>query len=515
MPPNIISAVPKKLHLQRDHPLDITRRIIESRFPSPEYDTTSYNSLFPVVSTQQNFDSLGFPLDHLGRSRTDTYYVNRDTVLRTHTSAHQVDVFRENRGCDGFLVSADVYRRDAIDRSHYPAFHQMEGVRLWDRLKISSGEGSLAEAVSRRVSALPRHDERLIHVEDPTPTIDAATNPLQTAHHSPEEVEAVSAHLKRTLEGVVLEIFARARDASFLTATANAVSSHEQDAQQPLQVRWVPAYFPFTSPSWELEVLWEGDWLELLGCGVVKQELLLQAGVPSKLGWAFGLGLERIAMLLFSIPDIRLFWSSDARFLGQFAGLSEGVSLSSRSAVSSSTSTSSSSQGKQTGGIPVKLPRYVSFSKHPACYKDVAFWLPSSPSSPSSVSSQAPPASRSPSSSPPSTATPHLDPTHQAQSHSGPHPTPDPQAPHHRPPSTAPAFHVNDMMELVRSTAESENVEDVTLVDRFVHPRSGRTSLCYRVNYRRLDRTLTNDEANSLHERVRRRLILDFGVELR
>ena len=515
MPPNIVSAVPKKLHLQRDHPLDITRRIIESRFPSPEYDTTSYNSLFPVVSTQQNFDSLGFQLDHPGRSRTDTYYVNRETVLRTHTSAHQVDVFRENRGCNGFLVSADVYRRDAIDRSHYPVFHQTEGARLWDRLKIPSSEGGLAEAVSRGVLAFPKHDERLIHVEDSTPTIDAATNPLQTAHHSAEEVEAISAHLKRTLEGVVLEIFARARDASFLAAAANPFSKHEQDEQQPLQVRWVPAYFPFTSPSWELEVFWDGDWLELLGCGVVKQELLLQADAPSKLGWAFGLGLERIAMLLFSIPDIRLFWSSDPRFLGQFTGLSEGVSLSSGPAVSSA-STSSSSQGKQTAGVPVKLPRYVSFSKHPACYKDVAFWLPSSSSSPSSAPTHAPPPSPTPPPSRPSpnTATSHLDPAYQAEAHPAPQPNPGPQTPHRAPPA-APAFHVNDMMELVRSTAESENVEDVTLVDRFVHPRSGRTSLCYRVNYRRLDRTLTNDEANSLHERVRRRLVLDFGVELR
>lgn len=67
------------------------------------------------------------------------------------------------------------------------------------------------------------------------------------------------------------------------------------------------------------------------------------SGVPDKVGWAFGLGLERVAMLLFGIPDIRLFWSKDPRFLDQFK---EG-----------------------------QISRFAPFSKHPPCYKDVAFWL--------------------------------------------------------------------------------------------------------------------------------------------
>ncbi|EAT84993.1 hypothetical protein SNOG_07527 [Parastagonospora nodorum SN15] len=127
-PASILDAVPRKLHLQPDHPLTITRKLIESRFPG--YKT--HNDLFPIVTTAQNFDSLGFPLDHVGRSRTDTYYINKETVLRTHTSAHQADTFRNNES-EGYLISADVYRRDAIDRSHYPVFHQMEGARTWDR----------------------------------------------------------------------------------------------------------------------------------------------------------------------------------------------------------------------------------------------------------------------------------------------------------------------------------------------------------------------------------------------
>ena len=87
--------------------------------------------------------------------------------------------------------------------------------------------------------------------------------------------------------------------------------------------RWVDAYFPFTHPSFELEVCileehnfrnlifqieYQGKWLEVLGCGVLEQKLMEMAGVPDKVGWAFGLGLERLAMVLYTIPDIRLFF---------------------------------------------------------------------------------------------------------------------------------------------------------------------------------------------------------------
>merc|ERR1711884_497094 len=95
-----------------------------------------------------------------------------------------------------------------------------------------------------------------------------------------------------------------------------------------VETRWVECYFPFTHPSWELEVQWRGDWLEVLGCGVMEQELLANAGVVDRVGWAFGLGLERLAMVLYSIPDIRPFWTKDSGFLSQF----EGVSLTNRSA---------------------------------------------------------------------------------------------------------------------------------------------------------------------------------------
>ena len=78
-----------------------------------------------VVTCHENFDSLLTAADHVSRRASDTYYVDRTHVLRGHTSAHQDALIRS--GLDAFLVVGDVYRRDEIDRTHYPAFHQMEG----------------------------------------------------------------------------------------------------------------------------------------------------------------------------------------------------------------------------------------------------------------------------------------------------------------------------------------------------------------------------------------------------
>jgi phenylalanyl-tRNA synthetase alpha chain len=72
-----------------------------------------------------------------------------------------------------------------------------------------------------------------------------------------------------------------------------------------VQCRWVDTYFPFTEPSFELEIFFNDDWLEVLGCGVTQQQILDENGNKGNVAWAFGLGLERLAMVLFDIPDIR------------------------------------------------------------------------------------------------------------------------------------------------------------------------------------------------------------------
>ncbi|KAJ2285589.1 phenylalanyl-tRNA synthetase alpha subunit, mitochondrial, partial [Coemansia sp. RSA 2706] len=231
--------------------------------------------------------------------------------------------------------------------------------------------------------------------------------------HSAEDVALVAAHMKRTMNNMVTRILARA---------AEAQRGEGETAQREFPVRWIDAYFPFTSPSWEMEVLFRGEWLEICGCGVMKQSILDDAGMRGRIGWAFGFGLERLAMLLFGIPDIRLFWSTDPRFAAQFA--------------------------------PGQISPFRPFSRHPPCPKDVSFWLPDGP------------------------------------------------------------FHENDLMDLVRDVA-GDLVEDVCLVDSFTHPKTGRASRCYRINYCSMDRNVTNTEINEIQDRVRERLVNQFGVTLR
>lgn len=284
--------------------------------------------------------------------------------------------------------------------------------------------GDIAAAVYADLERLPKHD---IKVEDPNPPHHETRNPVQSEHHTAAEAEAIAAHLKRSLELMVVEIFSLAKEA--------AKRSDPNHVDEPLRMRWVEAYFPFTSPSYELEVYYAGDWLEVLGCGISQQSLFINAGVPNQLGWAFGIGLERIAMLLFQIPDIRLFWSQDERFLSQFRGVSDDLS---------------------------KLKRFVPFSKYPPCYKDVAFWLRSSSSAAGGGE----------------------------------------------------VWHENDLMEIVRDVC-GDVVEDVKRIDEFVHPKTGRRSLAYRINYRSLEKTLTHGEANDLHDRVRAAMEERLAIELR
>ena len=113
------------LHLQPNHPLGILRALIESHWPN----FTHISNSSPVVTPAMNFDSLSFPADHPGRAITDSYYINREYMLRTHTSAHEVETFA--KGERKWLYTADVYRRDEIDSSHYPVFHQVEGASIF------------------------------------------------------------------------------------------------------------------------------------------------------------------------------------------------------------------------------------------------------------------------------------------------------------------------------------------------------------------------------------------------
>lgn len=305
----ILSHVGSNLYLQKNHPLSLVRQRIVNYFyktftnsrGNPEFSV--YENIQPVVSLEQNFDSLLIPKDHPSRKKGDCYYVNREYLLRGHTTAHQSELIKA--GLNNFLIIGDVYRRDEIDRTHYPVFHQIDAVRLKTKEQLFPNDDSLSL------------------FEEGNNTCGTGDS-VKQACHTLEAVKLMEYELKSTLIGMAKQLFG-----------------------SEIKCRWVNVYFPFTEPSWELEVFHEGNWLELLGCGIMKQPILSSAGVQDRVGWAFGIGLERIAMCLYKIPDIRLFWSKDSGFLTQF----------------------------NTDDINKNIV-YKPVSQYPQCSNDISFWLP-------------------------------------------------------------------------------------------------------------------------------------------
>lgn len=359
--------------MRLNHPLNLTKSKIEIfcaehaiKYGQQQFKV--FDKFSPLVDTKSCFDDLRIPKDHESRKRSDTYYVSDDMVLRTHTSAHQCQLLRS--GVNSFLCTGDVYRRDEIDSTHYPVFHQMEGVRLFSDSELQGGN--------------PR--------------------------------EVVEEDLKRLLSGLARRLFG-----------------------DNCEIRWREDYFPFTEPSFELDVKYEGEWLELLGCGLIHPDVLENAGLGRTRGaWAFGLGLERLAMVLYKIPDIRLFWSEDNRFLDQF---------------------NAEKDAKQQ-------IVFSPYSKYPPCYKDISFWLPETALSESAGVCE------------------------------------------------ERKYHVNNLFELIRSVT-GDLCEQVTLIDRFTHPKTGRLSEAWRIVYRHMDRSLTNEEVDSLQWKLREQLPKVLDVTLR
>ena len=132
--PKIISKLGQNLHLNDKHPLGHMRRRITNYFykaysnPVGNPIFSVFDNLNPIVTTSQNFDSLLITKEHISRSKKDCYYINQSTLLRSHTTAHQAELI--SMGLNNFLIVGDVYRRDEIDSTHYPVFHQMDGVRI-------------------------------------------------------------------------------------------------------------------------------------------------------------------------------------------------------------------------------------------------------------------------------------------------------------------------------------------------------------------------------------------------
>ena len=233
MPEKIYSA--GSIHILEQTMLDIKKIFSEIGFNvayGPEIDDDYHN-----------FSALNVPEHHPARDMQDTFFVDKDIVLRTHTSNVQIHLMEEEEPPLRFIVPGRVYRNEAISYKSYCLFHQVEGLFVDKNVSFSQ--------------------------------------------------------LKGCLEYFAKKMFGANR-----------------------KMRWRPSYFPFTEPSAEVDI-WDeqrNQWMEILGCGMVDPEVFKSVGYDTNVwrGYAFGMGVERIAMLKHDIDDIRLFYNGDVRFLRQF-----------------------------------------------------------------------------------------------------------------------------------------------------------------------------------------------------
>ncbi len=203
-----------------------------------------------IVPAHVSFDLFNFPADHPARSKSDTYYVDDENILRTHDTVFwyyylnlpEVKERIEKNESLGTLCYGKVYRKDEIDRRHMNIFHQMGG---WYITPDSKG---------------------VLVLDD----------------------------LKNVLSEIVKSVFG-----------------------PDVEYRFNPDIFPYTDPSLEVEVMVNGEWVEILGGGLPKKEVLKNFGLVGYNGWAFGFGLERLAIASMDLPDIRLLWSGDERIKKQ------------------------------------------------------------------------------------------------------------------------------------------------------------------------------------------------------
>ncbi|XP_035232549.1 phenylalanine--tRNA ligase, mitochondrial-like [Stegodyphus dumicola] len=249
--PHVLSLLSHNLHLVKNHPLNlIKQRIVRYMYGSylnrrgnPLFSV--YDKLAPVVTVQQNFDSLLIPEDHPSRKKSDSYYINSNYLLRPHTSAHQKELIMS--GLDHFLVIGDVYRRDEIDAKHYPVFHQCEGVRLLSPYELFSN--------------VPNGEDMKLFLDD-------VRRAEKQGCHTMEATKLMEKDLKGCLVGLIKRLFG-----------------------ESIEYRWAESYFPFTHPSWELEIKYKGDWLEVLGCGIMEQEILNRETHNNYLDYFFRIAL--------------------------------------------------------------------------------------------------------------------------------------------------------------------------------------------------------------------------------
>ena len=232
------------------HPITQVRREIEDVFIGMGYTVFDGRE---VDTVENNFEALNTPEAHPSRDPLDTFYIDANTVLRTHTSPSQIRAMRAHDPPLYVVSLGRVYRRDTIDATHTPIFHQVEAL-----------------AVDRSITL---------------------------------------ADLKGTMQAFASAVFGGRRE-----------------------IRMRTSFFPFTEPSVEFDmscyvcdaigcpVCKHSGWIELGGAGEVDPAVLEEVGYdPNEWqGFAWGLGIDRIALSRHAIADIRLLWENDIRFLSQF-----------------------------------------------------------------------------------------------------------------------------------------------------------------------------------------------------
>jgi phenylalanyl-tRNA synthetase alpha chain len=240
------------------HPLTLIRQRIVDIFAKMGFSVADGAE---IEDDWHNFSALNFPPNHPARDMQDTFFVDEDIVLRTHTSSVQVRLMENKKPPLRAIMPGRVFRNEAITARAHCIFHQVEG----------------------------------LYVDENVSLVD----------------------LKQTLYHFVKEMFG-----------------------QDTQVRFRSSYFPFTEVSAEVDISCQMNnpqgcsicggsknvckgtgWVEILGCGMVHPNVLENCGIDSEkyTGFAFGMGIERIAMLKYRVKDLRLFTENDIRFLRQFS----------------------------------------------------------------------------------------------------------------------------------------------------------------------------------------------------
>ncbi len=240
----------RKTAVGHRHPNTIALEEVERIFVGMGYEVVEGPE---VEYDLYNFEKLNIPANHPAKDEQDTFYINKDIVLRTQTSPVQARVMEQGKLPIRMIAPGRVFRSDEVDATHSPSFHQIEGL-----------------VVDRHITF---------------------------------------ADLKGTLEQFAREMFG-----------------------ENTKTKFRPHHFPFTEPSAEVDVscfkcggsgcrFCKGSgWIEILGCGMVHPHVLEMCGIdPDEYtGFAFGVGLERIALLKYEIDDMRLLYENDYRFLKQF-----------------------------------------------------------------------------------------------------------------------------------------------------------------------------------------------------